>query len=59
MGMSVGASVSTNVSSAQEVKVLKAAQKQDAVVTSKLLESVNTAPPPRSGDTGRRVNVQA
>jgi hypothetical protein len=25
----------------------------------RLLEPVNSAPPPRSGDTGRRLNVQA
>lgn len=59
MGMSVGASVSTDVSSVQQVKVLKAAQTQDATVTAKLVESASSTPPPRSGDTGRRLNVQA
>jgi len=59
MGMSLSDAVSTNVSSEQQVRVLKAAQTQDAVVTSKLIDSADSAPPPRSGDTGRMLNVKA
>jgi hypothetical protein len=59
MGMSVGSAVSSSASSTQEVKVQKIAQKQEAAVMSKIMESVESTPPPRSADTGRRVNVQA
>jgi hypothetical protein len=59
MGISLGSTGTTAVSSTQEVKVLKASQKQEAAVMSKIMESVEPTPAPRGGDTGRRVNVQA